>query len=265
MVRVVDQWLAGSAYEGFMGQWSRQLAPKLVTWLGMPPKVHWLDVGCGTGALTTAICDTANPASVVACDPAAPLVDFAREHFRDDRVSFLVAGSGSLPSHPDGYHSVTSLLVLNFLPNPVAALQEMRGLANFGSTISACVWDYSEGMKFLRYFWDVAVAQDPSAEALDEANRFPICHPVTLTKLFQETGLVDVKCESIEIPTNFSTFDDYWQPFLAGTGPAPSYVATLDERRRHALAKRLAEKLPQGSDGTIRLSARAWAIRGRTQ
>jgi len=262
MTGVRDQWAAGSNYEQFMGRWSRQVAVEFVSWLRIPRGVHWLDIGCGTGALAEAVCSNADPASAVGCDLAAPLIEFAREHSRDSRLSFVVAGAGSLPSRPGGYGSVSSLLALNFLPDAEAAVSEMRSVAAPRATVSACVWDYGEGMLFLRHFWDAATSLDPAASALDEGNRFPLCRRDTLTELFRRGGLADVRCEPLEIRTAFTSFDDYWCPFLGGTGPAPSYVASLGTDRRATLERRLEETLRQGPDGTITLTARAWAIRG---
>lgn len=262
MTDLKDQWAAGSAYEDFMGRWSRGLAVPFVSWLETPHGVHWLDVGCGTGSLCDAICSHAAPASVVGCDPAKPLIEFARAHSRDARVSFVAAGVGDLPHSVGGYGSVTSLLALNFFPEPKAALDEMRSVAAPGATVSACVWDYSDGMGFLRHFWDAATAMDSAAQKLDEGNRFPLCRRDALTALFEDRGFADVRCEPLEIPTAFVSFRDYWQPFLGGTGPAPSYVASLSDDRRASLAQRLEETLPRRPDGTIALSARAWAVRG---
>jgi hypothetical protein len=119
-------------------------------------------------------------------------------------------------------------------------------------------------MEFLRYFWDAATAVDPSAGELDEGNRFPVCRPDALTELFRGGGLGDVRCEPIEISTAFTSFDDFWQPLLGGTGPAPSYVASLDADRRAVLARRLEEPWRRGPGGTTAFRARAWAVRGRT-
>lgn len=247
-----------------MGRWSRQLAPHFVAWLQVPAGSHWLDVGCGTGALTTAICQNADPASAVGCDPAAPFIAYAQAHAQDSRVSFVVAGVGSLPIRPDGYGSVTSLLALNFFPAPEAALEEMRSVATRGAKISACVWDYGGRMEFLRHFWDAAVAIDPKAHTFDEGKRFPICQRDALIDLFREVGLQDIHCDAIEIPTEFSDFDDYWKPFLGGTGPAPAYIASLDAEHHTALAGKLDQTLPRRPDGTISLIARAWAVCGTT-
>jgi len=262
MTGIRDQWAAGSSYEHFMGRWSRRLAAEFVAWLRIPGDVHWLDVGCGTGALADAVCEQAAPASVVGCDPATPLVDFAREHTRDVRQSFVVAGVGDLPRRPGGYGSVSSLLALNFFPDPGGAVREMRSVAAPQATVSACVWDYEAGMSFLRHFWDSAASQDPAAAVLDEGKRFPLCRRDALLALFREAGLEDVRCEPIQIRTVFASFDDYWRPFLGGTGPAPSYVASLDAEDRALLARRLEETLAPGMDGSIDLPARAWAVRG---
>jgi SAM-dependent methyltransferase len=262
MPKIRDGWAAASTYEAFMGRWSRRLAPRFVAWLRAPHSLHWLDVGCGTGALANAICAQADPASVVGCDPSEPFIEFAREHTRDPRVAFVPAGVGSLPPRRGGYGSVTSLLALNFFPNSETALQELRSVAAPLGTVSACVWDYAEGMELLRYFWAAATALDSTARELDEGNRFALCRPDALTALFRRGDLDDVRCEPIEVPTPFSSFDDYWQPLLGATGPAPSYVASLDPQRRAVLARRLEDSLPRAPDGSIVLSARAWAVRG---
>ena len=257
-----DKWAAGAIYEDFMGRWSRLLAPRFVSWLSVRPTAHWLDVGCGTGALVDAICAGADPASVVACDPSEPFIDYARQHQVDSRVSFVVAGIGQLPTRPRGFDSVTSLLALNFFPKPEAAIEEMRRITAVSGLISACVWDYAGRMEFLRRFWDSVAAVDPNAIELDEGRRFPICRPDALESLFREGGLGDVVCESIEIPTRFSTFAEFWTPFLGGTGPAPSYVSSLESDRREVLAAHLDRSLPREPDGAICLVARAWVARG---
>jgi ubiquinone/menaquinone biosynthesis C-methylase UbiE len=263
MENVSDKWNDGSAYEDFMGRWSRELAPRFVEWLEVPEDAHWLDVGCGTGALTAAICGLANPASVVGCDPAETYIQYARTHSSSECASFEIGGTGSLPSRHGGFGSVTSLLALNFFPDPDRSISEMKDVTATDGTISSCVWDYSDRMEFLRLFWDAALRVDPKAAELDEGSRFPICEPNDLTSLFREAGLRSVRCEPLDIATDFASFDEYWKPFLGGPGPAPSYVASLDGETRTALQNHLDETLPRDSDGSIRLIAGAWAVRGR--
>jgi trans-aconitate methyltransferase len=263
MSQTSDRWNAGSTYEQYMGRWSRGLAREFVRWLQVPSGVRWLEVGCGTGALTAAILEDADPASILACDPAKSFVEFARDQLRDGRVSFVIAGAADFPVDRQGYDVVTSSLALNFFPDPPAALDRMCSAATPRGAISACVWDYAGGMEFLRYFWDAVLKLHPSASNLDEAARFPICSEANLTDLFSHAGLTDVRCESIDTETVFSSFDDYWQPFLGGTGPAPSFVASLRVDDRDRLRSELNAALPADSIGTIALKARAWAVRGR--
>ncbi len=246
-----------------MGRWSRQLAPSFISWLQIPAGSHWLDVGCGTGSLSTAICHHAAPGSVLGCDPSEPFIQFAQNHSEDARLSFVRAGTGSLPHRGGGYDSVTSLFALNFFPDPEAAVGEMRSLTAKRGVVSACVWDYSGKMEFLRLFWDTVVTLDPAAGDLDEGKRFPICQPSALSALFRTCGLGDVRCEAIEITTRFADFGDYWKPLLGGTGPAPTYIASLDSERRAILADNLEKALGRDQGKPPSLVARAWAIRGR--
>jgi hypothetical protein len=157
---------------------------------------------------------------------------------------------------------VASMLALNFFPDPEAAVKEMRSLCSPHGTVSACVWDYAGGMEFLRGFWDAVVAMDPTAQQLDEGKRFPLCHPEALTDVFRAATLVDVRCDPIETETRFASFEEYWRPFLAGVGPAPSYVASLSADRCAALASKIEVTLRREPGTPIALRARAWAVRG---
>ncbi len=139
----------------------------------------------------------------------------------------------------------------------------MRERTHRDGTIAAYVWDYREGMEFLRRFWDEAVAIDPAVMGLDEGHRFPLCQPRALSALFVQGGLRDVTGGVLETTTAFADFDDFWIPFLRGTGPAPAYVATLSESRRDRLRERLSRRLKAEADGRILLRARAWAVRGK--
>ena len=257
-----DKWEAGAAYEAYMGRWSRPLAREFVDWVKAPRAAHWLEVGCGTGALTTMICELGEPASVVACDPSEPFVEHARGNLSDARASFVVGGADALPSRDGGFDAVVSGLVLNFLPDPAKAAVSVRERLRPGGVFAAYVWDYAEGMEFLRYFWEEAVAADPRAAELSEGPRFPLCRAPALASLFRDAGFAKVETDLLDIPTEFRDFDDYWQPFLRGTGPAPGYVVSLDPTEREVLRERLERRLQPASDGRIRLRARAWAVRG---
>jgi len=257
-----DRWVTGDAYEAYMGRWSRRIAREFVEWLRPEPAGNWLEFGCGTGALTSAIFELCAPASVIACDPSEFFVKHARKSLSDPRLSFVTAGADALPTRDSGFDGIVSGLVLNFLSEPERTMTAICARLRPGGTVAAYVWDYSEGMEFLRLFWEEAVAQNSSAAALDERQRFQLCHAPALESLFRTAGLEQVETHSLRCETDFANFEDYWTPFLRGTGPAPSYVASLDPGTRELLRERLQRRLPTESGGRILLEARAWAVRG---
>lgn len=257
-----DNWANGDLYEGYMGRWSRRVAREFIQWLAVPAGGGWLDVGCGTGALSQTILQLAEPARVKGIDRSDGFVDFARGQVQDDRVQFEVADAEALTDDDGSFDAVVSGLVLNFIPNPARAIAEMTRVTRSGGIVGVYVWDYADGMQFIRHFFDAAIALDPKAVTHDEGPRFPICRPHALRQLFESTGLQNVEVRPIEVPTVFRDFDDYWSPFLAGQGPAPSYAMSLSEEHRTALRERIRAGLPVNADGTIHLSARAWAARG---
>jgi SAM-dependent methyltransferase len=257
-----DRWAAGAAYEHYMGRWSRLLAKAFLEWLGAKRGGYWLEVGCGTGALTSSICTLCDPSSVVACEPSAPFVEHAGKNVSDPRVSFVQAGASALPSRDGGFDVIVSGLVLNFVPEIEAAVRAMRERAGSRGIVAAYVWDYSGGLEFLDHFWKEAVALDEAAGELDEAHRFGRWDEAMLAELFRGAGLDQVQTAPVAITTEFENFDDYWRPFLGGTGPAPSYVASLDPTRRETLRDRLKDRVVKNNEGPIRLRAGASAVRG---
>jgi SAM-dependent methyltransferase len=259
-----DRWASGAAYEGYIGRWSRLVAPVFVDWLAQPAGLRWVDVGCGTGILTRALLDRTDPATIVGVDPSQPFVDHAREAVADARVTFHVGSADATGCTDDSVDAVVAGLVLNFVPDLGAALAEAQRVVRPGGTVAGYVWDYAAGMQLLRRFFDAATALDPEMQAHDEGVRFPVTHEGKLAAEFEAAGLVDVEHRPIDVPTVFRDFDDLWTPFLHGTGPAPAYVVSLDEPARAALRDRLRASLEEEADGTIRLTARAWAVRGRS-
>jgi SAM-dependent methyltransferase len=258
-----DVWASGDAYEPYVGRWSRAVAHQFLAWLAVPPGRRWLDVGCGPGALSEVILQVASPSEVVGVDPSAGYVAYARSHVPDSRARFEIGDARSLPFAAGAFDSVVSGLVLNFVPEPAAAVAEMARVARLGGTVGAYVWDYAGGMELMRRFWDAAVALDSAARDLDEGQRFgAICRPEILEDLFRGAGLHRVEARAVDVPTRFRDFDDYWTPFLGGQGPAPSYAVSLSEERRAALRERIRGDLPIAADGSVSLSARAWAVRG---
>ncbi len=255
-------WASGDAYEPYVGRWSRLVAEAFLAWLAVPRDKAWLDVGCGTGAVSSTILRLCAPGRLVGIDPSAAFIAYARRAVADRRAEFQAGDAQSLPLPDETFDAAVSGLVLNFVSEPSRAAAEMARATRRGGTVAAYVWDYAGEMQLMRRFWDAAAALDPRARELDEGRRFPLCRPEALQTLFRDAGLIDVEVRPIDVPTVFRDFDDYWRPFLGGQGPAPGYCVSLGEREREKLRERLRTTLPAEADGTIRLIARTWAVRG---
>ena len=258
-----DTWAGAAAYESYVGRWSRLVARDLLGRLHVPPGERWLDVGCGTGALTETVLELGSPAAVVGLDPTPDFVTHARAHVTDPRAGFLRADARALPVRDAAFGAAVSGLVLNFVAERTTMLAELRRVVRAGGTVACYVWDYPGGMQLMRYFWDAAVELDPAVGAHRESTRFGFCRPEPLRTMATAAGLADVEVFPIDVPTVFGDFDDYWAPFLVAQAPAPAYARSLDEAARDALREALRDRLPAEDDGTIRLTARAWAVRGR--
>jgi ubiquinone/menaquinone biosynthesis C-methylase UbiE len=260
--RAKDSWAIGSAYEPYVGRWSRLVAAEFLSWLAAPPGSRWLDVGCGTGVVSQTILQTADPGGVTGIDRSPDYVAFAQAQVADERADFKVGDAQQLPVETAVYDVVVSGLLLNFVAQPDQGAAEMARAVRNGGTVAAYVWDYAGKMQLMRHFWNAAAALDSSAYQLDEGRRFPLCQPEPLAKLFQKAGLNGVEVRPIDISTDFKEFDDFWSPFLGGQGPAPTYAMSLSDEGRRALRERLRASLPLALDGSIPLVARAWAVRG---
>ncbi|MET8280588.1 class I SAM-dependent methyltransferase [Micromonospora sp. NPDC005174] len=255
-------WRDGAAYEAYVGRWSRLVAVEFLRWLDLPAGLRWLDVGSGTGVLTSTVLRTAQPRQVTGVDPSAGFVRQARAEVTDPRAAFAVGDARVLPLPGSAVDVVVSGLVLNFVAEPALAAAEFARVVAPGGTVAAYVWDYAEGMAMMRHFWDAAAALDPAAAARDDWQRFALCRPEPLRALWTDAGLTDVSVQALAVPTVFTDFTDYWKPFLGGQGSAPGYLASLSGSQRTALRDLLATRLPTEPDGSIRLTARAWAVRG---
>ncbi|RXZ51386.1 class I SAM-dependent methyltransferase [Agromyces binzhouensis] len=268
---VADRWHDGGPYERYIGRWSRPVADRFLESLDAERGIRWVDVGCGTGALTAAVVERYAPSSIVGVDPSEGFLAAARDRpgiVGRPEVRFVVGDAQHLPLPDGAADAVVSGLVLNFVPDAAAAVAEFSRVAAPGGLIAAYVWDYSGGMRMLRHFWDAAAAVDPAAVALDEGRRFPICDPQPLRDLWSAAPGMDgdsVRVDAIDVETVFSDFDDLWSPFLGGQGPAPSYLASATDAARTAVRDRMRATVEPATrpDGSIALNARAWAIVGR--
>jgi len=252
---------ASDAYERFMGRWSRRLAASFVSFADVRPGDVVLDAGAGTGSLASALLTVAQT-RVVGVDPSAAYVHAARARVADGRATFEEGDVRHLRFPDATFDKALSLLVLNFVPDPHQALSEMARVTRPGGVVAGAVWDYGQGMEMLRAFWDEVVALDASNEPRDERH-MPLSRAGELDLLWRDHGLTDVEETALVLPLVFASFDDFWQPFLGGQGPAGALVASLDGERREALRQRLRARLATAADGSVGLRARAWGIKGR--
>lgn len=257
-----DFFAESAAYERFMGRWSRQMAPLLVIFAGVRDGDAVLDIGSGTGSLSFAVAQATPSARVTGVDPAAPYVKYAQSQAPGDRIRFVVGDAQQLDLPDASFDRVLSLFVINFIPDRAKALREMIRVTRSGGVVAAAVWDYGGDMQMLRAFWDEAVAQNPSIATRDERH-MPLCKPGELAAFWRAHGLTDVEERPLTIDLSFASFDDYWQPFLGGQGPAGAYAVSLPPADRDALRARLRQRLlGSGPDRAITTRARAWAVRG---
>ena len=261
-VSMKDSWQSGDPYEYYMGRWSSLVARSFVDWLSPCSGLRWLDVGCGSGALSEAVINTHSPAELTAVDQSEGFVKIAKKRL-GSLANCRVGNALALPLEDASVHVTVSGLVLNFISEPEKALSEMRRVIVHGGTVAVYIWDYAGKMDFLRYFWDAAIELDPTASNLHEGHRFPDSTADVLKELFENARFVETETAPIEIATHFHDFDDYWKPFLGGQGPAPTYVLSLDESERSIPRDVLYERLPIQTDGSIPMVARAWAVKGQ--
>jgi ubiquinone/menaquinone biosynthesis C-methylase UbiE len=256
-----DSWGSGIAYERFMGRWSSVVAKKFLSWMDIPPACNWLDVGCGTGSLIKLILERNQPKKIIGIDSSTDLIRHAQRSIIDPLVQFKISRAESLNVDSNSIDAVVSGLALNFVLQPEAAVSEMLRVTKSGGKIGVFLWDYEKGMQMLRYFWNAAIELDNNARKFDEGSRFPLCKKENLEFLFREIGFKQIESATIDVRTIFHSFDDYWQPFLCKVGPAPAYLMSLDYENQEKLKMLLLRKLPIRNDGSILLSARAWAVK----
>ena len=170
-----DPWLSGNQYDKFMGRWSNLVAQKFLSWLNVPPNSSWLDVGCGTGALTKLILQTSQPNNIISIDSSNEFIEHAQQAITDPAVSFRVGDAESLELETNSVDAVVSGIMLNFVPQPDKAVSEMMRVAKPDGIVGIFLWDYADGMQMLRYFWDAVVEMNSKAKEYDEGIRFPLC------------------------------------------------------------------------------------------
>jgi SAM-dependent methyltransferase len=246
--------VAAEAYDRFMGRYSVQLGAQLADLAGVARGQRAVDVGCGPGALTGELVERLGAHAVAAADPSEPFVAATRERYPG--VDVRQASAEELPFEDDAFDAALAQLVVHFMSDPVGGLREMARVTRSGGVVAACVWDLAGGRAPISPLWEAARQLDPSA--VDESG-LPGARAGHLADLLEAAGLRDVESTELTSGVEHATFEDWWQPFELGVGPAGSYVAGLDDDRRAALRERCLERL---GPGPFRVDAHAWATRG---
>ncbi len=247
-------------YDWFMGRWSAALAPLFLDAVldGAPGPAAVCDVGCGTGNLSAALLARDPGLHVTGVDLSPPFVAAAQDRLAGPHVRFQVGSALALPLPDAEVDAALALLVLNFVPDPAAAVAEMRRVTREGGVVGAAVWDYGGGMAMLRTFWDAAAAVHPEAAAVDPALA-RTAQAGGIEELFGAAGLDRVEGGLLAVPMGFASFDDYWTPFLAGVGSAGDFVRVLAPADQEALRAELQGRL---GDGPIEMTSTARWVRG---
>ena len=246
--------VAADAYDRFMGRYSVPLAPQLADFAGVAPGQRVLDVGCGPGALTTALVERVGPDSVSAVDPSEPFVAAARE--RHPGVDVQLAAAEELPFGDDEFDAALAQLVVHFMSDPVAGLREMARVTREGGVVAACVWDLAGGRAPLSVFWEAARELDPD---VDDESQMAGAREGHLAELLQEAGLHEIEATTLSNTVEHPSFEDWWEPYTLGVGPAGGYAAGLDPEQQAQLRELCREKL---QEAPFKLTFRAWAARG---
>ncbi|MDI6102715.1 class I SAM-dependent methyltransferase [Actinoplanes sp. NEAU-A12] len=248
--------VSADAYGRFMGRYSEQLAVPFAALAGLRPDGRALDVGCGTGALTAELVRSLGAGAVSATDPSRAFVAAFRARFPDIEVQD--APAERLPFPGGHFDAALAQLVVHFMSDPVAGLREMARVTRPGGVVAACVWDHAGGRGPLTAFWRAALGLDPQAR--DESH-LAGAREGHLAELFGAAGLDQIESTMLTVSTRFAGFDEWWEPFTLGVGPAGNHVRGLDARQRAALRDRCASLLPR--EGAFEVTASAWAATGR--
>lgn len=247
--------VAANSYDRFMGRFSRPLAEEFLAAAGISAPQRVLDVGCGPGALTEALVRVLGAASVIAVDPSAPFVVAARD--RLPGVEVHQAAAEALPAADDSFDAALAQLVVQFMADPVQGLSEMRRVTRAGGALGACVWDHGGGAGPLSLFWRAVADIDPTSPNEDQR---PGVRAGQLVELTRRAGWSAVEQSRLVVRLSFPTFDEWWQPYTLGVGPAGDHVARLDQVGRERLRERCRQLLPAEP---FEIVAAAWCVIGR--
>ena len=246
---------SADAYDRFMGRYSVQLTPQLADLAGVSDGQSALDVGCGPGALTAELVRRLGAENVAAVDPSEPFVTAVGERYPG--VDVRQAGADDLPFPDDEFDVVVAQLVIHFLKDPVAGVAEMRRVTRPGGIVAACVWDHGGHEGPLRKFWQAAREIDPN---VDDESRLPGVRQGQLGDYFRQAGLDEVSETSLTLAVEHTSFEEWWEPFTLGVGPAGTFVASLEPTYRARLREQCRKTV---SEFPFTVRGKAWAAVGR--
>lgn len=255
------KWTDAVGYESYVGRWSRVIAPSFLQWLGAPSGSRWLDVGCGTGALASAIIANSRPASLTCLDNSQAYLLHATDRLSDELVAFDTGDAAALPYPEGSFDVVVSGLLLNFV-DAGACVAEQRRVAAANGLVGAYVWDYGGEYELVRCFWDSARDVDSNAAEHDPGLRFPLCRTEALSGLFSASRLRNVRSARLIATATFLDFDEYWQALDVRQGSLAEYLSSIDEATRRAVRARLEERVPRQPTGGLQLKLSAIAVVG---
>lgn len=253
-IRPVTFDVAAEAYDRFMGRYSLLLSPQLADLAGVRHGQRVLDVGCGPGALTAELVTRLGAGAVAAVDPSQPFVAAARA--RNPGVTVIRAAAERLPFPDRSFDAALAQLVVHFMSDPVAGLAEMARVTRPDGVVAACVWDHGGGQGPLSRFWDAARVLDPE---VDDESQLAGVRAGHLAEVFEAAGMHGIEEATLSATLEHASFEEWWEPFTGGVGPAGSYVASLEAERRAELRETCRSMLPAAP---FVLTARAWAARG---
>lgn len=248
--------VAAESYDSFMGRYSRPLAPRFCDFAGVGKGQRLLDVGCGPGALTGELVARVGASSVSAVDPSESFVAATKDRFRG--VDVQLAGAEQLPFDDDVFDASLAQLVVHFMADPAAGIAEMARVTRPDGVVAACVWDHAGAGGPLSRFWELVRDVDPRAP---DESELPGTRGGQLTDLLHGAGLDEVEETALSLEVVHATFEDWWEPFTLGVGPAGAYVASLSPADQQRLREHCRAAHP---DEPFVVTARAWAARGRT-
>ena len=259
MAEVAHRFDDSAAYERFMGNWSRAAGAVFLDWIAAPPGARWLDVGCGTGSLARLVLDRCSPAAVTGIDPSAAQIEYARQRSTAP-AHFGVADAQALPFRDATFDVIASALVINFIPDQLRGLAEMRRVARSSGVITGYVWDFAAERS---PSWPLRVGMRQIGSPVPEVPGTRHSSSGALSCLFERAGLKEIAARSLEVTMRFPDFDDFWQAQTPSYNPMTRMIAAMTRGQREDLLQAVLAALPVSENGGIEFSARANAIMGR--